>query len=69
MDWFDNGNPPPRIDYSYGETGFKKKGDTAGTKMKCKHCGRPTYRFVGSVPVCSYCTKKEPDKWPPLHRD
>ena len=68
MDWFDNSHPRPVIDTSYGETGFKKRGDTAGTKGRCKHCGRPTYRYVGSTPVCSYCTSKENDKWPSANR-
>ena len=66
--WCDFGNPPPIIDRSYGDPGYASKkldrGDTAGTKAKCKHCGRPTYRFVGAVPVCSFCTSKEPAKWP-----
>lgn len=64
MDWIDFGNPPPRIDTTrLGDIPLKHRA-TAGTSRPCKHCGRPTYRTVGSVPVCSYCTDKEPDKWP-----
>ncbi len=69
--WNDFGNPAPIIDRSYGDTGFvkKRRGDSAGTKGRCKHCGRPTYRCVGSTYVCSYCTGKEPDKWPSSNRE
>lgn len=64
--WNDFGNPAPIINRYYGEPAplKKRQGDTAGTKGHCKHCGRPTYRFIGSTPVCSHCTGKEPDKWP-----
>lgn len=64
--WNDFGNPAPNINRYYGDPGpVKKRQDgTAGTKGRCKHCGRPTYRFIGSTPVCSYCTGKVADKWP-----
>jgi rubrerythrin len=62
--WLDgNPNPPPKIDTHYGEARFKNKSETAGTKYPCKGCGKPTYRFVGSTPVCSDCTKKFEVKW------
>ena len=66
--WNDFGNSPPIIDRSYGDPGLSKKrqGDTAGTKGHCKHCGRPTYRMVGSAYVCSYCDHLETGRWPNL---
>ena len=70
--WNDFGNPAPIIDRSYGDPGLsakKRNSDHAGTMGHCKHCGRPTYRTVGSSYVCSYCTSKEADKWPSANRD
>ena len=66
--WNDFGNPAPIIDRSYGDPGLSKKrqGDTAGTKGKCKHRGRPTYRMLGSAYVCSYCDHLETGRWPNL---
>lgn len=66
--WNDFGNPAPIIDRSYGDTGLSKKrrGDSAGTKGRCKHCGLPTYRMVGSAYVCSYCDHLETGRWPNL---
>lgn len=66
--WNDFDNSIPTIDTCYGVPGLSKKRqrDSAGTKGRCKHCGRPTYRFVGSDPVCSFCTSKEPDVWSSL---
>ena len=66
--WNDFGKHAPIIDRSYGDPGLSKKrqGDTAGTKGKCKHCGRPTYRMVGSAYVCSYCGHLETGRWPNL---
>ena len=66
--WNDFGKPAPIIDRSYGDPGLSKKrqGDAAGTKGKCKHCGRPTYRMVGSAYVCSYCDHLETGRGPNL---
>ena len=66
--WNDFGNPAPIIDRSYGDPGLSKKRrhGSAGTKGKCKHCGRPTYRMVGSAYVCSYCDHLETGRWPNL---
>ena len=30
----------------------------AGTRAKCVHCGKYTYRFIGNRAVCSYCSEK-----------
>jgi hypothetical protein len=66
-----NQNPAPKIDRSYGDPGLSRKrfSKTAGTQEKCKFCGRPTYRFVGTTPVCSYCTSKVKEKWPSANRE
>ena len=66
--WNDFGNPAPIIDRSYGDAGLstKRHHGSAGTKGKCKHCGRPTYRMVGSAYVCSYCDHLETGRWPNL---
>lgn len=31
---------------------------TAGHQHNCILCGRPTYRYVGHRPICSYCSEK-----------
>lgn len=31
---------------------------TAGTKVECELCGRPTYRIMGTHYVCSMCTSR-----------
>ena len=66
--WNDFGNPAPILARSYGDPGLSKKRHpgSAGTKGKCKHCGRPTYRMVGSAYVCSYCDHIDTGKWPNL---
>ena len=61
--------PRPIINRDFGEPGFKKRGDHAGTMRPCKHCGKPTYRTVGTPPVCVDCTKKEPDPWSKGYRE
>ena len=65
----DYGNQVPiivRPYVDYGPISKKRQGDTAGTKGHCKHCGRPTYRMVGSAYVCSYCGHLETGRWPNL---
>lgn len=66
--WNEFGNPAPIIVRPYGDPGLSKKRHhgSAGTKGKCKHCGRPTYRMVGSAYVCSYCDHLETGRWPNL---
>ena len=53
----------PRINRDYGDPGFGKKKETAGTKQRCVVCGTPTYRSVGPDPVCSFCTNKVKTNW------
>ena len=50
----------------YGPISKKRHHGTAGTKRHCKHCGRPTYRMVGSAYVCSYCDHLETGRGPNL---
>lgn len=49
-------NPKPIISRDGGNVPCRRPEKT-GTKPPCVNCGRPTYRFIGSYPVCSYCTK------------
>lgn len=67
--WNDYGNQVPiivRPYVDYGPISKKRHHGSAGTKGKCKHCGRPTYRMVGSAYVCSYCDHLETGRWPNL---
>ena len=62
----DYGNQVPIIVLDYGPISKKRHHGSAGPKGKCKHCGRPTYRMVGTAYVCSYCNHLETGRWPNL---
>lgn len=62
----DYGNQVPIIVLDYGPISKKRHHGSAGTKGKCKHCGRTTYRMVGTAYVCSYCDHLETGRWPNL---
>lgn len=62
----DYGNQVPIIVLDYGPISKKRHHGSAGTKGKCKHCGRTTYRMVGTAYVCSYCNHLETGRWPNL---
>ena len=55
MEAWTNSNPSPVVSREYGDCPHKRP-DKTGTKGNCKVCGRPTYRNIGPVYVCSYCT-------------
>lgn len=46
---------PISMDYAPANCGERT---SAGTKHSCIYCGRKTYRYVMSKPVCSYCTSR-----------
>lgn len=55
MEAWTNSNPSPVVSREYGDCPHRRPEKT-GTKQPCKLCGRPTYRTIGPVAVCSYCT-------------
>ena len=69
--WPTNINPPAKIDTCYGDPGYHRKAETAGTRHICKFCKKPTYRYVAHIYVCSDCERTHkaelPDPWNPAY--
>lgn len=57
LDILTDDSPRPIVVADRAPLGGSKK-PTAGTKVACELCGRPTYRIMGTHYVCSMCTSK-----------
>lgn len=57
LDIYTDDNPKPVVALDHAPLGGSRK-TSAGTKIGCELCGRPTYRIMGTHYVCSLCTSK-----------